>query len=119
MKLTDRIRALHERFVLLHPVATLAVVAAITAVFAWHAQDFSLDASADSLTLERDQDLNYYRMVRARYGSDDYLIVTFSPKEELFTDSVLQRLSELRSDLIRSLGSKRSARRRQRQAFLG
>lgn len=65
----------------------------------WHAQDFSLDASADSLTLERDADLRYYRLVRARYGSDDYLIVTFTPHGDLFSEPVLQRLSLLRSEL--------------------
>ncbi|MBT8102785.1 MAG: MMPL family transporter, partial [Gammaproteobacteria bacterium] len=97
---TEWISTLHERLVLRHPIATLAICTLVVSFFAWHARDFSLDATADSLTLEYDEDLNYYRMVRARYGSDDYLIVTFSPKDELFSEPVLQRLLMLRSDLV-------------------
>jgi len=99
MSKTDRFSTLHERLVLRHPIAVLIISALTVAVFGWYAQDFGLDASADSLTLERDESLNFYRMVRARYGSDDYLVVTFAPEEDLFSDPVLQRLRELRSEL--------------------
>jgi predicted RND superfamily exporter protein len=95
----DRFSSLHEQLVLRHPVVTIVIIAVLTAFFGWHAQNFSLDASADSLTLERDADLTYYRLVRARYGSDDHLIITFTPKQDLFTDSVLLRLQNLRSEL--------------------
>ncbi len=82
-----------------HPVAVLACCAVIIAFFGWQARNFGLDASADSLTLEHDADVRYYRYVRARYGSDDYLIVTFAPKAELFSDPVLEQLRNLRADL--------------------
>ncbi len=96
---TDRFVTLHERLVLRHPSAILTISAILLAVFGWLAQDFGLDASADSLTLERDKSLSYYRMLRGRYGSDDYLIVTFAPEEELFSEPVLQHLHKLRSEL--------------------
>ncbi|MCP5092326.1 MAG: transporter, partial [Gammaproteobacteria bacterium] len=99
MNSTDRFSTLHEKLILRHPVVTLVIIAVLTAFFAWHAQYFGLDASADSLTLERDEALGYYRMTKARYGSDDYLIVTFAPQEELFSEPGLQRLRELRADL--------------------
>ena len=99
MSTTDRFSALHERFVLRHPIAVLILSAILVAVFGWHAQNFGLDASADSLTLERDESLSYYRMTSARYGSDDYLVVTFAPEEDLFSDPVLQHLRDLRSEL--------------------
>jgi len=99
MSISDRFSALHERFVLRHPIAVLIISAIMVAVFGWHAQNFGLDASADSLTLERDESLSYYRMVSARYGSDDYLVITFAPKEDLFSEPVLQRLHNLRSEL--------------------
>jgi predicted RND superfamily exporter protein len=99
LSLTDHFSALHERFILRHPLVVLAISALLVATFGWQAREFGLDASADSLTLERDEDLNYYRMIRARYGSDDYLIVTFAPEEDLFSDTVLRHLHELRSEL--------------------
>ncbi|MBT8092562.1 MAG: hypothetical protein KJN77_05955, partial [Gammaproteobacteria bacterium] len=97
---TDRFAALHERLVLRHPILTLCVVAVIVAVFGWNAQYFSLDATADSLTLERDEDLSYYRLIRARYGSDDYLVATFAPVGDLFSEPVLQQIRGLRDNLL-------------------
>jgi hypothetical protein len=99
LSIADRVSALHERLVLRQPVVVLAISAIIVSLFGWYAQDFGLDASADSLTLERDEDLSYYRLVKARYGSDDYLIVTFAPDEDLFSDSTLRHLHDLRAEL--------------------
>lgn len=60
---------------------------------------FKIDASADSLTLENDQDLNYFREKVKNYSSGDFLIVTFTPKEDLFSDASLKLLRELQDDL--------------------
>jgi hypothetical protein len=65
----------------------------------WHAQQFKLDASSDSLVLENDQDLRFYRAVRARYGSDDFLIVTLQPNMDLFSKQSLGTISSLRDEL--------------------
>lgn len=65
----------------------------------WYAQDFKLDASSDSLVLENDQDLRFYRAVRARYGSDDFLIVTLQPKVDLFSKQNLSTIRSLRDGL--------------------
>jgi predicted RND superfamily exporter protein len=77
----------------------MAVVALLISFACYHARDFSRDASGDSLVLENDQALTYYRSVRARYGSDDFLIITYSPKGELFTDAAINDLESLRNKL--------------------
>ena len=56
------------------------LVLAATLLMSFGLPNFKLDASADSLTLEYDEDLNYFREVSKRYGSDNFLIITFSPK---------------------------------------
>ncbi|MDH4107321.1 MAG: MMPL family transporter [Gammaproteobacteria bacterium] len=89
----------YERAILRHPVAVIAACAILLAVAGWFAPRFALDASADSLTLEHDEALNYYRFVRARYGSDDFLIVTFSPRSRLFSEESLAVLRALRDEL--------------------
>ena len=94
------VRDFYESTVLGRPVATLILIALITLVLGWFAQDFALDASADSLILESDEDLRYYRYVRARYGSDDYLIVTYTPQENLFSANTLADLGILRDELL-------------------
>lgn len=90
----------YEHTVLGRPVATLAAIALITLSVGWFSQDFALNASADSLILERDEDLRYYRYVRARFGSDDYLIVTYSPQKDLFDADTLRDLRALRDELV-------------------
>ena len=78
---------------------------ALTIAMAAGLPNFKLDASADSLTLERDDDLNFSREVVKRYGSDNFLIVTFSPiKGDLFDKSNLDTLQSLRSDLTQIKG---------------
>ena len=61
--------------------------------------DFRLDASADTLVLENDKSLQYYRSIKARYGSDDALIVTYTSKSELFSQSQIENLSQLQTAL--------------------
>jgi predicted RND superfamily exporter protein len=75
------------------------VIALVVVFFAYHAPAFRLDASADSLVLENDEALQYYRSIRARYGSDDYLIITYTPIQDLFSDAVLANLGRLRDEV--------------------
>ena len=91
---------LYQKTVLRHPLGAIFAVLVLTVAMAFGLPNFKLDASADSLTLEHDDDLNYFREVVQRYGSDNFLIVTFSPKQgDLFDDDNLQLLSSLRGEL--------------------
>ncbi len=40
----------------------------------YFSKNFYLDASADSLSLKNDKDLAYYREIKNKFVSDDYLI---------------------------------------------
>jgi predicted RND superfamily exporter protein len=88
-----------SRTVLGRPWMTILVVLAIVAAFGVQTPHFRLDASSDSLVLENDEALEYYRVVRERYGSDDYLIVTYTPEAPLFDADVLRDLGRLRDAL--------------------
>ncbi|MFQ3222912.1 MAG: putative RND superfamily exporter protein [Oceanospirillaceae bacterium] len=98
--MTSTLFDLYDRVVLRHPLTSLLAVIALTIAMAIGLPNFKLDASADSLTLEHDDDLNFFRGVVKRYGSDNFLIVTFSPKEgDLFDQENLDTLAALRQDL--------------------
>ena len=95
----------YQKTVLRHPLAAIFMVLALAVAMALGLSNFKLDASADSLTLEHDDDLNFFREVVQRYGSDNFLIVTFSPLEgDLFDDKNLQTLSSLRDELANIKG---------------
>ena len=49
----------------------------------YQGKKFQLDASADTLLVENDPDLNYLRSVNERYASEDFFVVTYSPKQPL------------------------------------
>lgn len=89
----------YYKMVLQRPLVTLTLVAILIAVFAWHIPKFRLDASSDALVLEGDQSLQYYRSIRARYGSDDFLVVTYTPNSDLFSDETLADIRLLRNRL--------------------
>ncbi|MGD9338984.1 MAG: MMPL family transporter, partial [Syntrophobacterales bacterium] len=91
--------SLYDRLVLGKPVATLLLVFLITAFFGWFVPDLKIDISSDSLVLENDEDLRYYNSIRARYGSDDYLILTYAPRGRLFETETLNDLRVLRDSL--------------------
>ncbi|MCP4283442.1 MAG: RND family transporter [Gammaproteobacteria bacterium] len=90
---------LYYKLTLDYPVVTWGLVILVLIFSAYFAQKFELDASADSLVLENDRDLRYYRALRARYGSDDFLVVTYTPGGDLFSDESLADLRLLRDEL--------------------
>lgn len=99
--MSERVLHAYERIVLLHPKLVLSVVLLVTLGLAMGLPNFKLDASADSLTLENDNDLDYFREINERYGSGDFLVVTYSALagDDLFSDKNLATLSALTEDL--------------------
>jgi uncharacterized protein len=95
----QRLTDLYYRITLERPLIVWLAGILLLSVAVWFSQDFKLDASSDSLVLENDQDLRFYRAVRARYGSDDFLIVTLKPKTDLFSKKSLTNIRNLRDDL--------------------
>ena len=90
----------YEAIVLRHPILSLLAVFVVATGLAFGLPNFKLDASAESLTLEHDTDLDYFREVNKRYGSGDFLLVTFKPHSgDLFSDHSLNVLDELRGEL--------------------
>ena len=58
---------------------TLFILASIIIFSFYNAKNFNLDASSDALLLEGDKDLKYLRELNSRYGSKDFLVLTYTP----------------------------------------
>ena len=97
--MTATLTASYRRLILGRPRSVLVVLALIALGVGGHARDFRLDASADSLLLESDPDLERFREVQKRYRTQDLLVVTFTPAAELFSDASLETLAALRDAL--------------------
>ena len=64
--------------------------------FGYHSKDFRLDASSETLLIEGDPDLKYLQEVSKRYGSKEFLILTYTPKEDMISDTSINNLLSLK-----------------------
>ena len=88
-----------DKFILTRPKVVIICLVVLVSFFGYAAKDFKLDASAETLMLENDKDLQYSRIIDSRYGLQDYLVMTFAPKGDLFDNVTLSKLSRLCDDL--------------------
>ncbi|MCH8499162.1 MAG: MMPL family transporter [Marinobacter sp.] len=101
----------YQRTVLAHPLLTLLAFAVVMLLAATQFSQFRLDASAESLVLENDQSLEDYRQMNQRFtASDGFLVVTYAPFTDLFSDDAIATLRSLRDDLaaVRGVSSTNS-----------
>ena len=92
----------YKEQILSKPKLVCFVILMLSLFFMSQISNFRLDASGDTLVLENDADLNFYREIKKKYGSDDFLITTFSPDKNLFNDDSIEQLISL-SDLLNKI----------------
>jgi len=78
---------------------SITLICVILAYFLYFSKDFKLDASSDSLLLESDKDLKYLREVNERYGSKDYLVLTYTPLLSFADEETIINLQFLKSKI--------------------
>ena len=67
--------------------------------FGYYSKNFRLDASSETLLIEGDPDLKYLHEITERYGSKDFLILTYTPKEDMISSESLINLQKLKSNI--------------------
>jgi uncharacterized protein len=103
-KLQKAISSLYFATVIRRPLVVLMSVFVLTTIAILGLPNFKLDASADALTLEHDNTIDYFREINKRYQRGDFLVVTYAPKADLFSDESLETLKALRDDLAKVAG---------------
>jgi predicted RND superfamily exporter protein len=88
-----------DRVVLGYPKTVILCVLIAVVFLMFQARHFRLDASAETLVLENDEDLQYSRLIRSRYGEQDFLILTYTPRDDLLSEKTLASIGQLRNDL--------------------
>ena len=82
------------------PYLVIAILLLLVGFFGWQTQNFRLDASADSLLLEDDPDLEFSREINVRYGIREAVTIAYTPTGDLFSREELNKLGELRDELL-------------------
>ena len=76
------------------PIFVFLIIAILS--FGYYSKDFRLDASSETLLIKDDPDLAYLKEVSQRYGSKEFLILTYTPNEGMVTDSSINNLLSLK-----------------------
>ncbi len=87
---------LYENTILKNPKSIFVVLLIILISFGYYSKDFRLDASSETLLIEGDPDLKYLKEINKRYGSKEFLVLTYTPKKGMVTDASINNLLSLK-----------------------
>ena len=87
---------LYHYIVLKNPKSIFIILLITLITFGYHSKDFRLDASSETLLIEGDPDLEYLEEITDRYGSKDFLVLTYTPNEGMVSDSSINNLLSLK-----------------------
>jgi len=93
------INKVYQNLVISYPIRIILFLILILGFFAIHVKNFELDASADSLILEDDKDLKIFRKITNRYDTKDFVIITYKPNEDLFSENSFKNIKNLKTSL--------------------
>lgn len=97
--MNDLLLSAYDRLVLGRPWLVLGLMALLVGGFATQLDKIKLDASADSLMLQGDPSLEFYRQISAEYSSEEFLLITWQPRAPLLSDESLQPLRRMADEL--------------------
>ena len=105
--MSTMIKQQYRRWVIDQPLAILALIALVVAASLVQIPKTTLDASAYSLLLQGDPSLADFRDVSDRFGSAEFLLLTWQPASDLLSEESLEPLAAL-ADELRALEGVRS-----------
>ncbi|MDC0924542.1 MMPL family transporter [Candidatus Pelagibacter sp.] len=91
---------LYQNGVLKNPKTVFVLLIIAILSFGYYSKDFRLDASSETLLIEGDPDLAYLKEVTDRYGSKDFLILTYTPNEGMVSDNSINNLLSLKYKIL-------------------
>ncbi len=97
--MNDLLLSAYDRLVLGRPWLVLVLTGLLVGGFATQLDKIKLDASADSLMLQGDPSLEFYRQISTEYSSEEFLLITWQPHAALLSDESLQPLRRMADEL--------------------
>ncbi len=86
----------YQNNILKYPRAVFIILLIALFSFGYFSKDFRLDASSETLLIEGDPDLKYLEEVTERYGSKEFLILTYTPNENMISEASINNLLSLK-----------------------
>ena len=90
---------IYKKLVIDYSKLSLLLLAIFVIFSIYQSKNFNLDASSDALLLEGDKDLKYLREVNERYGTKDFLVLTYTPVSSFTEKETVLNLQLLKSKI--------------------
>ena len=87
---------IYKKNIIDKPKIVFFILVSLFFLFVYNSKNFRLDASSETLLIEGDPDLKYLNEVNKRYGSKEFLILTFTPDENITSDISINNLLSLK-----------------------
>ena len=78
----------YQNIILKNPKSIFVILIITLLSFGYYSKDFRLDASSETLLIEGDPDLKYLQEITKRYGSKEFLILTYTPNDGMISDNL-------------------------------
>lgn len=95
------IKKLYDTFIFKYPIIVLFILTIFVSTLGYFATKVEIDASAETLLLDDDKDLKFFREVNKTYNNSDFLIVTFSPKTDLLSQESLTDIKNISDEFLK------------------
>ena len=86
----------YQNIIIKNPKSVFVILLITLLSFGYYSKDFRLDASSETLLIEGDPDLEYLEEISKRYGSKEFLILTYTPEEGMVSDVSINNLLSLK-----------------------
>lgn len=93
------LKKLYINYLLKYPKVILIIMAALIVLMSLFATKLEIDASAETLLLEGDKDLEYSREVSKRFEAPNFLILTYTVEDDLLSEDNINNIKTLSSQI--------------------
>src|SRR5574344_2145994 len=93
-------KKIYDTLIFKYPFLFLIVATIFVSYLSYNAKDVQIDASAETLLLEDDEDLKFFRESFKKYENSNFLIVTYSPKKNLLDDETLKNIKSISDEFL-------------------
>lgn len=94
------IKKIYDTFILKYPILVLLLLSLFVSILGYYSTKVEVDASAETLLLDDDKDLKFFREINKRYNNSNFLIVTFTPHENLLSNQSLDTIRTLSKEFL-------------------
>jgi len=94
-------KKIYDSLIFKYPFIFLLLVSIFVGYLTYNAKYMQIDASAETLLLEDDEDLKFFRQTFKKYENSNFLIVTYSPNKPLLDNSTLENIKKLSDNFLK------------------